>query len=154
MRVFAVLRTLAELMGFSGTRLSLGDVDNSLGKSLGRFLRQVVPDAVLDQPVFILAGELVGIGAGLQARRAIGISLHRDGRHGDNREFGKALFQGVKLRPPYARTQPPTVIVNRDGNMIWIIEGGRAAIERGIIELHFGDAVCQMSLANSRRYFS
>ena len=38
--------------------------------------------------------------------------------------------------------------------MIWIIEGGRAAIERGIIELHFGDAVCQMSLANSRRYFS
>jgi hypothetical protein len=36
----------------------LGDVDNSLGKSLGRFLRQVVPDAALDQPVLVFAAEL------------------------------------------------------------------------------------------------
>jgi hypothetical protein len=54
--------------------------------------------SALDQPVPVFAGELGGIGARLQVRRAIGIPLHRDGRHGDDWEFGKPLLLGVELR--------------------------------------------------------
>jgi hypothetical protein len=46
------------------------DVDNGFSKSLRRFLRQVVPDSALDEPVFVLVRELLRIGAGL------GISSH------------------------------------------------------------------------------
>src|SRR5215471_9045448 len=46
-----------------------GDVDDGLRKSLRGFLRQVVPDAARDQPVHILAGEFVCIGAGLRVGR-------------------------------------------------------------------------------------
>ena len=113
-----------------------------------------MPDAALDQPVLVFTGELVGIGAGLQVRRAIGIPLHRDGRHGDDWEFGKPLFQGVELRLPLRETQPPTVVVNRDGYMIGMVEGGHAAIERGIVELPLRRGGFPDQLENSRRYFS
>ena len=39
------------------------DVDDSLGKGLWSLLRQIVPDAALDEPVRILARELLGIGS-------------------------------------------------------------------------------------------
>jgi hypothetical protein len=38
-------------------RLVTVDIDDSLGKGLRRFLRQIMPDAALDKPVRILADE-------------------------------------------------------------------------------------------------
>src|SRR5258705_11036311 len=103
-------------------RSSFGDVDDGFGKRLRSFLRQVVPNAAFDQPVRILAREFLGVGAGLRMRRAVGVAFHGDGRHGDDREFGKPLFQGVELRLAFRETKPPTVVVNRDGDMIGIVE--------------------------------
>jgi len=37
------------------------NVDNSPGKSFGNFLRQIVPDAALDEPVLIFTREFVGM---------------------------------------------------------------------------------------------
>ena len=67
-------------------------------------------------------------------RCAVGITLEGDGGYRDHRKFGKFLFQIVILRFAFSETQTPAVVVNRNGYMIWIIEGGRAAIERGIVE--------------------
>lgn len=41
------------------------DVDDGFGKGVRRFLRQIVADAAFDGAVRILAGEFLGIGAGV-----------------------------------------------------------------------------------------
>ena len=48
------------------------DVDDGLGKGLGSFLRQVVPNAAGDDPVLVLAGKFLGVGAGVPVRRPAG----------------------------------------------------------------------------------
>jgi hypothetical protein len=45
-------------------RSSFGGFDNSFGKGLRGFLRQIVPDAALDDAVRIFACEFLGVGTG------------------------------------------------------------------------------------------
>ena len=68
-------------------------------------------------------------------RGAIGIPFHSNGRHGDDRTFGKPLFQLVELRLAFSQSEPPAVIVDHDADVVRVVEGRRAAIERGIIEV-------------------
>src|SRR5882672_1413788 len=72
-----------------GHRSDFGNVDDGLGKGLRGFLGQIVPDAAGDGPVRISAREFLGIGAGVRVWCAIGITFHRNRRHGDARGFGK-----------------------------------------------------------------
>jgi hypothetical protein len=65
-----------------------GNVDDRFRKGLRRFLRQIVPDAALDEPVRIFAGEFAAISAGIRMRRAVGVTFHGDGGHGDSWGFG------------------------------------------------------------------
>ena len=65
----------------------------------------------------------------------IGITFKGDGRHGDDRTFGKPLFQIVIFRLAFSQTEPPAVIMNHDADMIRVVEGRCGAIERGIIEV-------------------
>ncbi len=95
--------------------------DNSVGKGLRRFLRQIVPDAALDEPVRIFAGEFLGIGTGVRVWCTIGITLKSNGGHGDDRTFGKPLFQIVVLRLAFSQAQPPAVIMNHYSNMVRIV---------------------------------
>ena len=48
-------------------------VDDSLGKSLRGFLREIVSDAARNSPVLVLAGELLRIRTGMRMRRAFQI---------------------------------------------------------------------------------
>src|SRR5258707_488702 len=48
-----------------------GDFNDSLGKGLRRFLRQIVPDAALDGPVRIFAREFPGIRTGVRVWCAV-----------------------------------------------------------------------------------
>src|SRR4051794_3767326 len=121
--------------GGHDTRLAFGDIDDSFGKSFRGFLGQIVPDAALDDPVRIFARELLGVGAGVRVWRTIGIALQGDGRHGDDRALGKPFFQIVIFWLAFGEAQPPTVIMNHDRDMIGVIKGGCAAIERGIVEI-------------------
>src|SRR6185369_8065276 len=78
------------------------DIDDRLRECLRRFLRQIVPDTARDGPMRILARELLGIGAWVQVRRAIGIAFHRNGGHGNDQALGQLLFEivvsGLALR--------------------------------------------------------
>ena len=49
--------------------------------------------------------------------------------------FGKPLFQIVIFRLAFGQAEPPAIIVDHDGDVIRVVEGRRAAIERGIVEL-------------------
>ena len=82
-----------------------------------------------------LAGEFLGVGTGVRVGCAIGITFKGDGGHGDDREFGKPLFQLVVFRLAFGQTEPPAVVMDHDGDVIRVVEGRRAAIERGIVEL-------------------
>jgi len=57
-----------------------------------------MPDAAVDDPVFVLAGEFAGVGAGVRVRRTVGVALQGDGGHGDGREIGEPPLQVVVLR--------------------------------------------------------
>jgi len=71
----ADIRTYSITSSTSLPRSGAGDVDNGLGKSLGVFLGQVVPDAAGDVPMLVLTDKLLRIGLGVRVRRAIRITL-------------------------------------------------------------------------------
>ena len=70
-------------------------------------------------------------------RRAVGVAFQRDRRHGDHRALGEAPLQLVVSRLALRQAQPPAVIVDHDGDVVRIVEGGRAALEGGVVELPF-----------------
>src|SRR5215217_6162417 len=111
------------------------DFDDSFGKGLRGFLRQIVANAALDDPVRIFAREFLGIGPGVRVGCTIGITFKGYGGHGDDRTFGKPLFQIVILRFAFSQAEPPAVIMDHDADVIRVVEGRCAAIERGIIEV-------------------
>jgi hypothetical protein len=67
-------------------------------------------------------------------RRAVGIALEGDGGNRDHRELGEPSFEAVVLRLAFDKTEPPTVVVNDDGDVVRIVEGRCAAIEGGVVE--------------------
>jgi hypothetical protein len=75
-----------------------GDFKDSFGKGRRRFLRQIVPDAALDEPVCIFAREFLGVGTGIQVWCTIGITFEGNGGHGDYWTCGKALLEIVIFR--------------------------------------------------------
>ena len=81
-----------------------------------------------------LAGEHLGIGAGVGMRRAIGVAFERDRRHADDGRLGELLLQLVILRLAFGKTEPPAVIVDHDRDVIGIVEGSGAALEGGVVE--------------------
>src|SRR6187402_1558862 len=110
-------------------------VDDGLSKGLRCLLRQIVADATGDQAIVVPARELLGIGAWVWMRRAIGVAFHRDRRHVDDRSRPNLLFELLVFRFALGEPEPPAVIVDRDRDMILVGEGRRAAVEGGVVEL-------------------
>src|ERR1700681_3232796 len=100
-----------------GCRSITVNVDYSLGEGLRGFLRQIVTDAALDDPVRVVAREFLGIGTGVRMWCTIGITFKGNGRHGDDRAFGKPLFKIVIFRLAFSQTEPPAVIMDHDADM-------------------------------------
>ena len=88
-------------------------------------------------PVLVSARELAAIGCGFRMRRAVGVAFHGDGGHGDDRPFGELLFQIVVFRLAVGEAEPPAVIVDHDGDVVRVVEGRRAAVERRVVEVPF-----------------
>src|SRR5215212_6672825 len=108
--VLAVYRTFEVWLmvhSLRGARSSFGDVDNGLGKSLRSFLRQVVSNAALDQPMRIPAREFLGVGTGLRMGSTVGVTFHGDGRYGDHRTCGQPFLQFVIFRLAFGQRKPP-----------------------------------------------
>jgi hypothetical protein len=113
------------------------DFDNSFGKGLRGFLRQIVTDA-LDDAVRAFARELPGIRGAVRGRRnAIGITIQGNRGHCDDRTCGKSLFEIVVLWVSFCQAQPPAVIMDHDADVVRVVEGRCGAIERGLIEVPF-----------------
>jgi len=70
-------------------------------------------------------------------RRSIGIIFKGNGGYDDDRTFGKPPVQIGISRLAISKCEPPPIIVDHDGDMIGIVEGGGAAFERRIIEVPF-----------------
>ena len=96
-----------------------------------------MPDAAWDSPVCIFAREFFGIRTGIRVRSSISIPFEGDGGHADDRTLGKPHFQIVIFRLALGKTEPPAVVMNDDGDVVRIIEGGRASIKGGIGEVPF-----------------
>ena len=62
-----------------------------------------MPNATFDDPILIFAREFPGIGTGVWVWRAIGITFKGNGGHGDDRTFGKPLFQIVIFRLAFSQ---------------------------------------------------
>src|SRR5262249_11440731 len=121
----------------SAASLESVDRDHGLGERLWRFLRKVVTDAARDQPVLIFSREFLLVGTRVGMRRAIGVAFEGDGRHGDDRSLGESLFNLVGLGLALSQCEPPAIIMDRDGDMIRVLERRRAAIEGGVVEIPF-----------------
>jgi hypothetical protein len=130
-------RARRPLAGQVGPNLEPVGIHDSFGKRLRSFLRQIVSHAARDRTLRIFAGEFSRISTGIRVWGAIGVAFHGDGRHGDHGTLRQSLFQVVILRFTFRQAQPPTVVVDDDCNMIRIVEGRCAALERGIAELPF-----------------
>ena len=111
--------------------------DNSCGEILRGFLRKIVPDATLDDPMCIFAREFFGIGTGVRVWRTVGVTFKGNGRHGDGGRFRKPLVQMEILRFAVSQAEPPAVVMDDDRHVIRVIEGRRASSERGIVEVPF-----------------
>jgi hypothetical protein len=119
-------------------RLVRVDIDDSLGKGLGRFLGQIVPDAARDDPVFIAAREFPDIGTDVRVKCPIGIVFQGNRGHGDVRKFGEPLFQLIVLRLAFSQSEPIAIKMDHDADMIRVVEGRGAALEGGLVEVPFG----------------
>jgi len=74
------------------------------------------------------------------------------GRHADQRGLRQPLFEVVIFRLALGQAESPAVIMDHDGNVIRVIEGRGAAIERGIVELpHRGSAPVLQLKGRGRR---
>src|SRR5437763_1248256 len=134
--------------------LKCAHVENCLGKSVRSFLRQVVADATGNDAVCVFAQELLRVRAGVWMRRAIRIALQRDRRDTDRWRGGEPRFHFVIPGLAVSQAKSPAIVVDHNVYVIRIVEGRCAPIECGVVEVQRGEAVCQMSLAKSRRYRS
>src|SRR5271170_2023801 len=92
-------------------------------------------DATRDGSMGIFAGEFLGIEARIYVWCSVGISFEGDGGNADIRSCGDLLFEVVVFLLAFGQIDSPAVIVYRDIDMVRVLERGRAAIERGIIEV-------------------
>ena len=93
-----------------------------------------MPDAARDDPVLVGADEGRAIRRGIRMWSPIGVALQGDGGNGDRRPLGQPSLQIVVLRRAVRKAEPPPVVVDDDVDVVRVVEGCRAAIERGVVE--------------------
>ena len=108
--------------------------EDGIGERRRGFLGKVVSDATLDRSVRIGAGELRGICAWVRMWCAVGVTLERDGGHGDDRTFRELFLRLAVSSFAVGESQSLAIVVNRDRDVIRVLEGRDAAIEGGIVE--------------------
>ena len=90
-----VRRSRTPEYGFPSKTVNFADC---VGERLRRLLRQVVPDAALDDTVRVFAREFPGVDAGVRVWRAVGVAFKCDSGHGDYGSCGQTLLKLVILR--------------------------------------------------------
>src|ERR1700679_834883 len=83
------------------------NVNDRLRESLRSFLRHIVPDAAIDEAVFIFAREPGAIRRLGRMRRTVGVAFHGNRGHSDGRKRGQPLFQFIILPLAVGQAKPP-----------------------------------------------
>ena len=110
-------------------------------------------DAAGDEPVVILAGELVAIGCAGRVDCPVGVTFHGDGWHRDDRKRGQPFFEIVISPLTVRQAKPPAIIVHHDVNVVRVLKEAAVRLYVASSKFHFGEAWCKMNLLNSSRYF-
>lgn len=110
-------------------------IGHCLRKRARRPLGEIVPNSSGNGSVLIFGQEHFCVTRRIWVRCAVGVAFHGDGRHGDDEALGELLFQIVVFRFAFGETEPRTVVVDHDRDMIRIVECLRAAIERSIVKI-------------------
>src|SRR5438309_2330092 len=113
------------------------DIEDRLRKGLRGFLRQIVSHPTINGSVFVLAGEFLGVSAGLRMWRAIGITLERNRGHSNVGTRGKARFQFVILGLAFGQAKSPSIVVNDNAYMIGIVQRGCTPHKRSLVDVPF-----------------
>ena len=100
---------------------------------MGGFLRHVVPDAV-EGAVLVGTGVEPAIG-GAVLGRTVEVAADGDGRNGDGRLGGEALFVGVVTGFAGGEAQPPPVVVDDDVGVVGVVERRRGQVVGGVVEV-------------------
>src|SRR5262245_1454909 len=94
-----------------------------------------MPNAAGNVSMLVLAREFLRVGARVRVRGTVRVAFHRDGGNGDDRECGETLIKLDIFRLALGEGNSPAIIMDRNGDMIWVIECRCAAIKSGIVEL-------------------
>src|SRR3954469_15302841 len=87
--------------------------------------------------VCVFAREFPGVSTSVRMRRAVGITLKCDGGNGDYGSRSQPPFKLVILRLAFGQSKPPAVVVDDDLYVVGVVEGGRATVERCVVEAPF-----------------
>src|SRR5690606_23744852 len=112
-------------------------IDDSTRECLRCFLREVMTDAALDWPVLILAGEFSCVRAAFGMWCVVCVAFKGNGWNRDGRTRRELRFKGVVPRFPWRGPDSPSIVVNDDVDVIWIVQRGGGEIERGLVEVPF-----------------
>src|SRR5262245_38214174 len=85
----------------------------------------------------VFAREFFGVGTAVRVWGAIGVAFKGDCGHCDDWTFGKSLFKVVIFPLAFSQADALPVIMDDDTDMIRVIEGRCAAVERSVIEIPF-----------------
>ena len=96
------------------------------GELLGCFLGNIVADSV-EHPVLIGAGVERAV-AGAVLGGAVEVAADGDGGHADGWLARQALLVGGITSFALSQAQPPSVVVDHDGDMVGIVERRRAQV--------------------------
>src|SRR5215468_681507 len=66
---------------------------------------------------------------------AVRVAFKRDRGHGDVWELGELRLERVVLRLAFGEPEAPPIVVDRNGDVIRIVEGRRRPIESGVVEI-------------------
>src|SRR5215510_9406340 len=66
---------------------------------------------------------------------AVRVAFKRDRGHGYAWELGEPRLERVVLRLAFGEPEAPPIVVDRNGDVIRIVEGSRRPIEHGVIEI-------------------
>src|SRR5262245_66304188 len=66
---------------------------------------------------------------------AVRVAFKRDRGHGYAWELGEPPLERIVLHLAFGEPEAPPIVVNRNGDVIRIVEGSRGQIERSVIEI-------------------
>src|SRR5215813_1242508 len=66
---------------------------------------------------------------------AVRVAFKRDRGYGNVGELGEPRLERIVLRLTFGQPETPPIVVDRNGDVIRIVEGRRRPIESGVIEI-------------------